>query len=62
MSSRSSKRAGYGVHRGSLNPEIVIRDTQPPSSRKKTIWIKTEAPKGIYYYDGTTWVQVADLS
>ena len=63
MSSRSSKRTGYGVHRGSLNPEIVVRDTQPPSSKNKTMWIKTSAPKGIYVYDSSTgtWEQVASL-
>jgi hypothetical protein len=54
MSSRSSKRAGYGTHRGSLNPEIIIRDDAPPSARNKTIWIKTSATKGIYVYDSAT--------
>ena len=62
--SRSSRRPGYGPHRGSLNPKItVISSTAsttgsqfPVDPKKHDMLIDgTSSPVEVYWYDGTSW-------
>ena len=64
--SKSSRRPGMGVHRGSLNPKITIATStasttasQFPNLSKKNdlFYDATVSPVVVYWYDGTNWHQ-----
>jgi hypothetical protein len=62
MSARSSRRAGSGVNRGSLTPQISVilsgtTSSQFPADPKtKDIVIDaTSSPVVIYVWDGSVW-------
>ena len=61
---RSSRRPGYGPHRGSLNPKLTVisstastTSSQFPSDPKKhdLLYDATSSPVEVYWFDGTNW-------
>ena len=56
-SSRTSKRAGYGVLRGASNPRITVRDTAPINPIYGDIWVDVTTPGTPVwnYWDGSAW-------
>jgi hypothetical protein len=57
MSSRQSKRPGFGILRGASNPPITISFTSPKNPSDYHIWIDMTDNK-MYYFLGSSWIQV----
>ena len=64
--SKSSRRTGAGVNRGSLNPKTTIvsstattTTSQFPTTSKKNdlLYDATVSPVVVYWFDGTNWHQ-----
>lgn len=54
---RASKRAGFGVQRGSTNPRISVSSVAPSNPKEKDIWVDISTPTTPVwnYYDGANW-------
>ena len=54
---RASKRAGFGVQRGSINPRITVSNVAPSNPKTNDIWVNTTTPTAPVwnYYDGANW-------
>jgi len=60
MSSRSSRRPGVSVNRGSLNPKITVSTTAPLNPKNKDMWFDITASPGTWkYYDTATTAWIA---
>lgn len=55
---RSSKRAGFGSQRGSINPRITVSTKEPSLPKKYDLWLDISATATWKYYDGSTWQSV----
>jgi hypothetical protein len=55
ITSRVSKRPGYGVNRGATNPKLTIGDVAPLNPQKNDVWM--DMLRGnVSVYSGSAWV------
>ena len=55
---RSSKRAGFGNQRGSINPKMTVSEVAPKLPKKNDVWLDISGTATWKYYDGTVWQSV----
>lgn len=60
MASRQSKRSGFGVQRGALNPRVHVGDIAPSSPQSKDVWVDSFNNKA-FRWSGSAWVEFAGI-
>ena len=55
---RSSKRAGFGNQRGSINPKMTVSEVAPKLPKKNDVWLDISGTATWKYYDGSAWQSV----